>query len=528
MGWLVILVLCSSGPTGDAAGFPPDSGYIGRLDTIGGTTYDWWFNGSVHRDIVNAPGFGIHAVWMYSADNSGTMFPDRDMRYNFHDFATSTWNWIDPDFMQSGVNVFGDRGGYGNVDADRVTGAAVVSRHSSHNGVIHIDISRDVAPGAGIFEYSCGSPLTDGCQWPVLAVDGSAGMHIACSRDYELVHVRPWDALTPLAAGVFPTFNLAVSRVSSKVYICWTDNVDPVLRAYSSLSLDGGTTWGPVTELVAPPAYGGDTVTSFHITSLLPFYDQMDRLHVAANVIPVVHDTGYIMPAEVWHWCPDNSPEWSEVHRAGCDPAHLAAAVGYNATYACRPSIGEDQGGHLYVTWEQFDSMNVEPLTGLLRAGVWLAASGDNGQTWQPGFRITPENTVSHRYPCIIDWMAEGRDTTYALVLYLADQVAGFWVQNEGPATFNPVIAQWVPVQIPFAVSEAGRACTKAALQAWPSPAWRKVSLGGRDRCELLDAVGRKVGELRAGANDVGRFSPGVYVARDPRSGMAVRVVIGP
>ena len=80
--------------------------YIGRLDTIGGTTYDWWTSHNVHRSLVNSPQYGIHAAWVYSASTSGTDFPDRNMRYNFYDYTIRQWNWTDPDYMQSGMNVF--------------------------------------------------------------------------------------------------------------------------------------------------------------------------------------------------------------------------------------------------------------------------------------------------------------------------------------------------------------------------------------------------------------------------------------
>ena len=99
---------------------------IGAVDTIGGTTYDWQFSGPVWRMLVDSRCYGIHAVWMYSADMSNTTFPDRNMRYNFYDSDWGQWNWIDPDFMQSGVSVFDRRSGYGNVDA-APSGEAVVS-----------------------------------------------------------------------------------------------------------------------------------------------------------------------------------------------------------------------------------------------------------------------------------------------------------------------------------------------------------------------------------------------------------------
>ena len=100
------------------------------MDTIGGTTYDWWSNSGAVRLLVNSPQFGIHAAWMSSVSGSGTTFPDRNMRYNFYDYSTRQWNWIDRDYMDGGVNMFTERTGYGNIDADDSTGMVSVVAHT--------------------------------------------------------------------------------------------------------------------------------------------------------------------------------------------------------------------------------------------------------------------------------------------------------------------------------------------------------------------------------------------------------------
>jgi hypothetical protein len=112
----------------------PSRALVGTLDTIGGTTYDWWTNGPRLRAIVNSPTYGVHALWMYSTATTGTDFPDRNMRYNFFDAASHTWNWVDADYMQSGVNVFDKRAGYGSIDAEPATGNAIVGCHVTGTG----------------------------------------------------------------------------------------------------------------------------------------------------------------------------------------------------------------------------------------------------------------------------------------------------------------------------------------------------------------------------------------------------------
>jgi hypothetical protein len=474
--------------------------YIGRVDTIGGTTYDWWRNGCAAKSLANAPQYGLHAAWVYSTETSNTTFPDRNVRYNFYDFAARTWNWIDPDYMQSGVNVFTHRAGYGNLDAVPLTGEVVIAGTGGGNSML----ARDVAPGAGIFDY-LGDSTIGLSQWPLISVGQNGTIHVLMmTAAYGLAYTRllpgnpHFDSLRVVdPSGGFPTHNIAASKVSGKVCLIWESSTSIPEGGYMQTSTDNGDTWTESEQFLPPDAFGGDTVTSFHITSLYPFYDYEDRLHVVANVSPIVHDTTYVAPSEIWHWCPDNTPQWNRIHVASCRPEHMQASVGYNATYADRPSIGEGHDGLLYVAWEQFDSSNVEPLTQRLRAGIWFSGSPDNGLTWTPGVLVTGRNSFSHRFPSISDRMVSGEGPSDVLpILYLMDSVAGFFVQNEGPATFDPVVCQFVP--------------TWMGVQEAPSGEGRMANVGptilsgaagskGLASTVIFDVMGRRVLKLRSG-----------------------------
>jgi hypothetical protein len=103
--------------------------HLTELDTIGGTTYDLQACGPVHPTLSCAPGHGVHALWSYSGETSDS-FPDLNTRYNFYDFSIGAWNWVDPDYMQSGVNVFfplSNRASGGCLAIEPATGVAVVS-----------------------------------------------------------------------------------------------------------------------------------------------------------------------------------------------------------------------------------------------------------------------------------------------------------------------------------------------------------------------------------------------------------------
>jgi hypothetical protein len=462
---------------------------------------------------------------------TGTTFPDRNMRYNFYDYTTGEWNWIDPDFMASGVNVFTDRSGYGSLDADPSTGVAISSRHYGAT-TLSPGLARDMAPGAGIFEY-CNGP--EGYLWPPVSVDESGWFHIGLMDDpgrLDLYYTRVqtwcnWDNPSLAASPInFPTHNIAASKVSQKVCLAWVvSNTGAYSPAYYNISTDGGTNWLGVTQLPEPPAYGPDTICSFHITSMFPYYDRNDRLHIVAAVMPFVGGSGYIIPADIWHWCPENTPNWSRVTRATCDPNNLQAGVGYNALYACRASIGEDEYGGLYVAWEQFDSSNVEPTTNLLRADIFYAQdNGDNGQTWNTPVKITDRGTVSHRFPSCIDYLHG--DTFY--ITYEIDRIAGFYVQGQGAVTQNPIVVHKVPVTVGIG-SEPEKRPKHLVLTVVPNPARSRANLKytlpqrGRVSLRLFDLSGRPVATLAEGDKAAGWHSavwnaqgvaPGVYLAR--------------
>jgi len=514
-----VVRLAPSAPTGEG------DFLVGDIDTVGGTTYDWLANGPLPRQIAFSPGYGVHALWMFSAATN-TSFPDRNMRYNFFDPALG-WNWIDPEFMTSGVNVFTDRSGYGNLANDPATGCAVVSRH--YGTTLTFGLARDMAPGGGIFEY-CAGPAS---VWPAMDIGQNGWMHVVLADNNPqtvLYYSRctTWCNVEPLSSVTshdFPTYSLAASKASLKVAMSWVPSTGPT-GGYYRISTDGGTTWGSNQTLPCPPAYGGDTTASFHITGLSAFYDRWDRLHFVGATMPYVAGTGYVIPAHIYHWCPDNSPAWCKIHTATCNPLNLLAAVGYNAIYACRPSMGEDANGGLYVTWEQFDSSNVESgPPSRLRADIFYAQdNGDNGRTWQAGVKITDRNTTSKRFPSIIDELRG--DSLY--IIYLQDQKAGFFVQAEGAATNNPIIVHKVKVNLTG--MEEGKQVPRALeFAARPNPfagssrLAYSLPVAGRVELAVFDPTGRQVATLENRYQTAGRYvvdfaakglEPGVYLAR--------------
>jgi hypothetical protein len=503
----------------------PSNVTIGAVDTVGGTTYDSQFNGPEWRTLVNSAGHGMYVVWMYSSTNS-VAFPDRNMRCNYYDGSLRQWIYGDPLFMQRGITVFSRRAGFGGIDAD-TNGIPYVSGHAMFGG--------SARPWVAKAETSSYSDTTiTSCQWPAIAVGRNGTVHVlASTASYEFTYCRitsdSWPHWSTPMTGILPSpgyadQNIAASKVSDKVALAWVK--DDSGFAYYMQSADGGSTWGSPTKLASPAAYGGDTATVFYLASLFPYYDRHDRLHVVADVSPKVNDTVRTMPSQIWHWCPDNDTPWARIHVAGCNPANLHGILGYNAAYACRPSIGEDDKNVLHVAWEQFDSVNVESTTSCLRADIFYSKdNGDNGRTWHAGTRITEQGTWSCRFPSAIDYFT---DDTFRVV-YMMDQQAGFFALGQGTVSYNPIIVQKVPVGPPGIEACKGQLETSSAIATFfrgvlvlPVSPRPRVS---ESSC-LLDACGRKVLDLHPGANDVRALAPGVYFVRGLATGAAVRKIV--
>jgi hypothetical protein len=486
---------------------------IGAVDTIGGSVYDCsTICAGQQRMVYYDPGYGVHAAWVWSTEMTGTSFADRNVRYNFRDDNTGEWQWLDPDYMLSGVNAFPYRVGYGAIDLDPTTHNIVLSCHSTHGGLtIHPDIARQVVPGSDVFEYIEGDPDLTGYQWPWHAVSSTGTIHIfPITAAYMLAYSRcvSWPNVTPPVNCFppdpsFPTHLITASKQSTRVCAMWEDaNTD--LAEYYSISEDDGATWPPPIRLAPPPAYGGDTVTSFHIASMGAVFDREDELNIVAAVGPVVNDTGYIMPAEIWHY--NQATEvWREIARAGCEPANLHYSVGYQSLFACRPKVGQDpETGRLCVIWSQFDSANVDTSTWFLRADVWCSTS-PNGEYWAPPVNLTGPDSSCRLY---CDLAPIVNDTMH--IVYFSDLQAGMYVQSQGVATRNPICYMKVPVSA-VAVDEMEPEAGLPRAAVRPSIASGVVWLDRAEAASVWDEMGRKVAVFKPGQNDLGNLRPGVY-----------------
>jgi hypothetical protein len=320
----------------------------------------------------------------------------------------------------------------------------------------------------------------------------------------------------------------------------WTAVDSEPRRLYYRRSTDDGQTWLAPDSLPMPPAFhpGSDTVPSVGTNDLYPWYDPDDDpvtddgdISVAAAFYPVVQGQGMVVPAEIWHWTTGSG--WSRIARAECDTAHMQGGVGYDALYASRPTLGRcDATNQLVCVWEQFDSANVEPLTGLLRADIWAARGDSTGANWGAPVRLTDPDNTSKRFPSVAGWTMG--DTFVAS--YLVDGCAGFVGYGQGPATPNPIAVQYVSIeslpQPSGGVSEPGRSrALMSGLHATLVRGMLFLALANGEgriaNCGLLDATGRRVMDLAPGPNDVSVLGPGVYFVRQRSAAGGERYAVG-
>ncbi len=503
--------------------------FVGRVDTVGGTTYDWQVTGPCDQYIYCDTLYGVHVTWMYSAQTSG--HTDRNIRYNFYDFTAQAWNFIDPTvFMNSGVNAFTIRSGFGNLDVDPVTGVAYISCHQSGGPCD----ARDAAPGAGIFTECPGAPTVTGTGPPSMNLTHSEKVHVALSGDpigsIAYSRIDPWCTwslpIALVAGGALPTFPSYIttgSKTSSKVVVTWEQEstTGPGTGWYRQ-STDDGVTWDTAVQIPFPPAFspGSDSIPTFHIAGIYPFLDDGDNLHIVANVGWAVSGMAgaYVTPTEIWHWYQPTAT-WGKVARWGEDTAsyiNFGCSVGYNALFAGRPTLCQSGPNEFECVWEGFDSLNFEATTGLLRSEIFYARSVDNGATWGPYYQLTDPDSTSKRFPSVASrtW----NDTFF--VRYEDDLVAGFGIAPyaQGPVTENPIIVQraWKGLLI-CSESDKPRSGMPKMLSCsmHPSPFRGSTVISyelpksGTVQLSICDATGRTVRMLVNETKGPGRYSAG-------------------
>jgi hypothetical protein len=435
-------------------------------DTVGRTSRDRQMHGPAVRYVVNDTLSGIHLVWK---DGIG------EIRYNFRPRGGS-WRW------PAGSTVNPLPRNLGCLDVDVTTGRAVISADRLGSGSGIISQFTDSAAGVGYFVESD------------VALDHRHGLVAAANYGYTRQLAVRNDTLffrSILASfrlgrvGGYPTFNVAASKQSGRYGCVWAVNDGPDAgRIYFRQTPNSGGQWYPLVSI-------SDSLPSLLNRSLNSgacAYDSI-RVHVALET----YDGADVLHSQIWYYCPYDTPAYYRVRDCRLPSS---ARLGLHSLAAGRPSVALSRDRKaVFVVWEEFDTGNVDSVTGLARADIWAARSPDYGRTWHEPRRLTEPDETSKRFP----FVAEVVDDTLHIV-YFADRRAGLWENGEGEPTDNAVVYLRVPASYLPAVADAappGRPVTRAATVS--------RALTGRP----IDAAGRTA-SARPAAGVYFESSPGV------------------
>ena len=487
---------------------------VGVIDTVGGTTYDDQNSGPALQWVINDPAYGVHVTWMYA--NSATNWPDRRTRYNFYDNSAGAWLWNDPDFMVSGIVPYDRKTGFGTMELDPADGTPLLACHySAGMPGFTPAVYKDLAPGSGNFAECLGAPNLTDYFLPVIAVpqDGSMNlMLIRFSTSDNLYYTRAttwctWEVPTWwFVTGGFG-HNIVASHASNKVLATWMSGNNAELALSYRFSSDGGANWDAVQTLTPPSVFGGDSGTVCY-TGATAMFDKDDNWQLVTTLVPLVADSALQNPAQLWLYNSSTS-EWHFIHGAGA--VNLSGEIGGNAAYCGRPSLGQNpSSGAFYCAWEEFDSTNFEPTTGLLRADIFVASSPD-GAVWSAPVRLTEMDATSKRFP----FLARNCSGDSLVVGFEQDSIAGFNTNGTGVISRNPICI-WrgklsgieEATSSELRTTNVGPTLVRGVLLLPHSPLSTTHSLFSLD--------GRKVMSLHAGANDVSALAPGAYFIKEP------------
>ncbi|HTW92965.1 MAG TPA: sialidase family protein [bacterium] len=178
--------------------------------------------------------------------------------------------------------------------------------------------------------------------------------------------------------------------------------------------------------------------------------------------------------------------------------------IGYSSENTGKLAISADRRVHTV--------LEVEDTTGISQA--YYSFSSDHGVSWSDPELVSADSTKTTGYP---DIAADSAGHVY--VAWEAGIHCGIWFATNSPADVAEQPAQ-SPISVqPFVTIVRG------VLFLGDCP-----RTGTVPKTVLLDISGRKVLDLRPGANDVSRQAPGVYfvraVSREPSAVSCYKVVV--
>ena len=463
-------------------------------ETIGFTSRDRQMYGPAVRFLAFDSLSGTHAVWR---DGYGVI------RYNFRPRGEG-WRW------PGGMVVNSEPRTLGSMDVNVVQGSVMISTNFLSGDTYILTRLVDSGPGTGRFHED---RAVANCRYTLIGAANFGFYKFAAMSNDSLIYRALSRATTLGHVGAFPAFNLAVSKQSGQYGYIWAETEGPDRGTlFLRETPNNGANWFAISRL-------SDSVPSTLTRSFFSGCGTYDSTHL--HLVTDMYDGSDVLHSQIWHYSKYQEPRWRLVHEYSCPPG---TPIGDDALAAGRSSIGMNRTlGQLYAVWEQFDSTNVDPITGLCRADIWAARTAGAAHSWSPAVRLTEPDSTSKRFPFLSEVV---NDTLH--IIYLADKVAGFSEQGQGTQTTNAVVYLRVPVDVlPSAVSESPDSPTiRPGIAAFPNPFANTVSirLSGRSLVPRRSPVGVRVydasGSLVHSSSgirnssftlDLHRIPPGVY-----------------
>ncbi len=388
-----------------------------------------------------------------------------------------------------------------------------------------------------------GAPLA---EWPDITTDTDGNIYIVYiddpdSMDSHYDCVRSSDGgitwSTPVYVRGFP-YSVARVAVDSagNLFVVWTAN-----HVYSSVSTDKGLTWSPRVRV------DDDTVPS-ECYSADPYVQPGTNDYLVVASVPYYHSGGYIAHHAYLYRSTDMGRTFEpgvQLDSSGAGRPHVVAdAQHVICDYICKSELpdqlvtesrtcyapADTWGSRVlvteldtpYITYVQGSTMAISGdgrvhtalMLGNGNTAHYLAyyvCSSDHGASWSDR-ELVSDDTTSEAWQEDIGADSSGH-------AYVVWQQFRYDMTNRGQiwfATNNPLAVAEQPVRQPISVQPSATVVRNVLflpkMGAVPSGT---VPIFGPS---LLDASGRKVLDLKPGANDVSRLSPGVYFVRQQGS----------
>ncbi|MGE5435804.1 MAG: T9SS type A sorting domain-containing protein [Syntrophothermus sp.] len=517
-------------------------------DTLGTTTYDYFTNSMLRKQVVTYQGQPYFANMFRPYGGSAN--------------RQVVFTYLNASNAYTQVSVFGGAAGSGFPDIDvsltgDLAGTVALVGHTPDRLAIW-------DPTGAQFSISQFSPgLDPSLRWSgpniFLASSGNATagrdqFQFFKTEDLGLTFVN-WDSISARSFmwAVNGTTEMGIAKSPNEQYLVYFgansagDNMhvyngvpeDSADNVFAVISSDAGTTW--TDKRVEADGVIGLVQGYPDFAPLIENFGQIDMaitntgvLHVVANgyglTFTPAHDSsnGYKFPIIYWN---SVSNKWTSLTLPALDEnqaiADLYPGNGIGFGY---PSISISEDGQvIYVQFSgpQFTNNQLDTIGGFYKHDTYHCWSLDGGATWSPATVLAGDKNIDEIFANVAQYLTDDGANYTAHSVYLADAHTGVFVFGEGVSGDEPIIYKTVTVPKPTGVNDNITVNNFELQQNYPNPfnpsTLIKFSIAERSNVTLkvFDMLGREVATLLNGVQEAGshqvtfdasKLSTGMYI----------------